>query len=234
MAPVGNTPDPDRGVVAEGPVGLPWLGRFPMFCYEVRRWCEARTPDAGEAVDSPRRVSADAARARRVLDLAPRFRTYTWGLDEQRTGDMWNSNSLVSWLLVRSGHDVTLLTPPAGGPRMVCGPGERLSRSSRARLHGTRSVSRAAWSTQEVTFDPAARAPGSERLDAREAIVMLPIRTMDGITLLHAGSTSLWLTSVFALLVPQLERRADHHVMSGGDPAPDPSRTGQRPSTVRK
>jgi len=44
---------------------------------------------------------------------------------------------------------------------------------------------------------------------------MLPIRTMDGITLLDAGSTSLWLASVFALFVPQLERRADHHVMSG-------------------
>jgi hypothetical protein len=115
MAPVWNTPDPGRGVVAEGPVGLPWLGRFRLFRYEVRLWSEGRIPDAGEAVDSPRRVSADAARARRVLDQAPRFPAHTWGLDEQRTGEMWNSNSLISWLLVRSGHDVTLLTPPAGG-----------------------------------------------------------------------------------------------------------------------
>jgi hypothetical protein len=84
-------------------------------------------------VNSPRRVSADAARARSVLDPAPRFPAHTWGLNEQRTGEMWNSNSLVSWLLVRSGHDFTVLTPPAGGPwsRLVCGPGERLTRSSR-------------------------------------------------------------------------------------------------------
>ena len=27
MAPVWNTPEPERGVVAEGPVGLRWLGR---------------------------------------------------------------------------------------------------------------------------------------------------------------------------------------------------------------
>jgi hypothetical protein len=32
MAPVWNTPDPGRGVVAEGPVGLPgWLRRFRLF-----------------------------------------------------------------------------------------------------------------------------------------------------------------------------------------------------------
>jgi hypothetical protein len=31
------------------------------------------------------------------------------------SGEMWNFNSLVSWLLVRSGHDFTVLTPPAGG-----------------------------------------------------------------------------------------------------------------------
>jgi hypothetical protein len=37
-----------------------------------------------------------------------RFPALTWGLDEQRTGEMWNSNFLVSWRLVRSGHDLTL------------------------------------------------------------------------------------------------------------------------------
>ena len=115
MAPVWNTPDPDRGVVAEGPVGRPWLGRSRMFRYEVRCWRDGRIPDAAEAVDSPRRLSADATRAARVLELAPRFRTATWALDEQGTGDMWNSNSLTSWLLVSSGHDVTAVGPPAGG-----------------------------------------------------------------------------------------------------------------------
>jgi hypothetical protein len=115
MAPAWNTPDPDRGVVAEGPVGLRWLGRSRLFRYEVRRWHDGRIPDVSEAVDSPRRMSADAEHARRVLALAPTFCTATWALDEQRTGDMWNSNSLISWLLARSGHDMTTVAPPAGG-----------------------------------------------------------------------------------------------------------------------
>jgi hypothetical protein len=28
---------------------------------------------------------------------------------------MWNSNSLISWLLARSGHDTSALHPPRGG-----------------------------------------------------------------------------------------------------------------------
>jgi hypothetical protein len=115
MAPVWNTREPDRGVVAEGPVGLRWLGRSRLFRYEVRCWQGGRIPDVDEAVDSPVRMSADARRARRVLELAPQFRTATWALDEQRTGDMWNSNSLTSWLLVRSDHDLARVAPPAGG-----------------------------------------------------------------------------------------------------------------------
>lgn len=115
MAPVWNTPEPDRGVVAEGPVGLRWLGRSRLFRYEVRRWRGGRIPDADEAVDSPVRMSDDDAHAERVLALAPHFRTATWALDEQHTGDMWNSNSLTAWLLVRSGHDLSGVHPPAGG-----------------------------------------------------------------------------------------------------------------------
>lgn len=115
MAPVWNLSDPDRGAVCEGPVGLAALGRFRLFRYEVRCWLGGRIPDVAEAVDGPVRLSADAERAGRVLELAPAFPTYTWGADEQHTGDMWNSNSLVSWLLARSGHDVDVLRPPARG-----------------------------------------------------------------------------------------------------------------------
>jgi hypothetical protein len=32
-----------------------------------------------------------------------------------RTGEMWNSNSLISWLLARAGIEADLLQPPAGG-----------------------------------------------------------------------------------------------------------------------
>jgi hypothetical protein len=115
QAPVWNLKERERGVVAEGPVGAPWLGRFTAFRYEVRRWRNGVIPDRGEAVDSPRRLSSEPDRARELLDLVPRCPTATWGRDEQRAGEMWNSNSLISWLLARSGHDTSAIAPPAGG-----------------------------------------------------------------------------------------------------------------------
>ncbi|HEY4994417.1 MAG TPA: hypothetical protein VII33_20290, partial [Nakamurella sp.] len=50
-----------------------------------------------------------------VLDLAPDFPTRTWGRDELHTGDMWNSNSLVAWLLVRAGVGAADIAPPPHG-----------------------------------------------------------------------------------------------------------------------
>jgi hypothetical protein len=115
MAPVWADRHPCRGVVAEGPVGLPWLGRSRIFRYEVRRWRDGLLQDAEEAVQSPVRLADDEEVARRLLGLVPAVPTYTWGRDEAGTGDMWNSNSLVSWLLVVSGLEVGPLQPPAGG-----------------------------------------------------------------------------------------------------------------------
>ena len=45
----------ERGVVAEGPVGIRWAGRFRIFRYEVRRWRDGVIPDVAEAVASPQR-----------------------------------------------------------------------------------------------------------------------------------------------------------------------------------
>lgn len=115
QAPVWNMGQVDRGIVCEGAVGARWLGRWKLFRYEVRRWRNGVIPDALEAVESPLRVSTDAAQARRVLDLVPGVPPATWGRDELRTGEMWNSNSLVSWLLARSGHDTDAIAPPAHG-----------------------------------------------------------------------------------------------------------------------
>ena len=115
MAPVWNLAVPERGAVCEGPVGLAALGRLRLFRYEVRCWPEGTIPDVAEAVDGPVRVSSRASSAAHVLNLAPRFPARTWGADEQRTGDMWNSNSLTSWLLARSGHDMSAVRPPPGG-----------------------------------------------------------------------------------------------------------------------
>jgi hypothetical protein len=72
-------------------------------------------PDIDEAVDSPRRLTDDEEHARRLLDLVPSVPTLVWGRDDLRTGDMWNSNSVIAWLLVRSGLDTGPIHPPAGG-----------------------------------------------------------------------------------------------------------------------
>ena len=38
-----------------------------------------------------------------------------WGRDELGAGEMWNSNSLISWLIARSGLAVESVQPPQGG-----------------------------------------------------------------------------------------------------------------------
>jgi hypothetical protein len=105
----------ERGVVAEGPVGTRAAGRFRLFRYEVRRWRDGVIPDVAEAVDSPCRLSDDPDSARRLLDLVPQVPTPVWGRDELQLGEMWNSNSLISWLIARSGLDVETVKLPIGG-----------------------------------------------------------------------------------------------------------------------
>jgi len=41
--------------------------------------------------------------------------TPVWGRDEIGAAEMWNSNSLISWLIVRAALDVDTVHPPAGG-----------------------------------------------------------------------------------------------------------------------
>jgi hypothetical protein len=115
MGPAWGNDEEDRGVVCEGPVGMRWLGRSRFFRYEVRGWRGGVIPDADEAVDSPQRLSSDRSRAEKVLALLAELPSATWGRDELGAGEMWNSNSLVAWLLEGSGHDVEALGPPAGG-----------------------------------------------------------------------------------------------------------------------
>lgn len=115
QGPVWNTDVTERGVVCEGPVGSRWLARSRLFRYEVRCWRDGVIPDAAEAVASPCLLSSDPVCARRLLELVPEVPRATWGRDELGTGDMWNSNSLISWLLARSGHDVPAVALPPGG-----------------------------------------------------------------------------------------------------------------------
>jgi hypothetical protein len=117
---VEQTPVPDlsgeqRGVVAAGAVGSRWAGRFRIFRYEIRLWRNGHIPDVVEAVESPRRLSNDEDHARRVLELVAKVPTPVWGRDELGTGEMWNSNSVIAWVIASSGIDAESIRPPAGG-----------------------------------------------------------------------------------------------------------------------
>ena len=114
-APIRLADGPDRGVTAEGPVGSRLLRHLRLFRYEVRCWCGGILPDVAEAVASPVRLSTDVAVARRLIELVPALPTPVWGRDELAAGEMWNSNSVISWLLASSGLDVDEIAPPAGG-----------------------------------------------------------------------------------------------------------------------
>jgi hypothetical protein len=115
MTPSLNDDGPERGVVAEGAVGARWAGRLRIFRYEVRRWRDGVIPDMNEAVESPLRLTGNVEQARRLLELIPQVPTLVWGRNEAGAGEMWNSNSIIAWLLARTGLDVASIRPPAGG-----------------------------------------------------------------------------------------------------------------------
>lgn len=112
---VSSTNAHERGVVAAGPVGSAWAGRLSIFRYEVRCWRDGVIPDIAQAVESPQRLSTDQRQACRLLGLAPQVPMPAWGRDELKAGDMWNSNSVVSWLLLSSGIGVGPVSLPTGG-----------------------------------------------------------------------------------------------------------------------
>ena len=113
--PIPDADGPSRGVAVEGAVGSHGLARFHFLRYEVRRWRDGAIPDVAEAVGGPQRVSDDIGRARRLLELVGSVPNLVWGRDEAGTGEMWNSNSVVSWLLARSGLPAGVVSPPPGG-----------------------------------------------------------------------------------------------------------------------
>ena len=71
-------------------------------------------PDLAYALP-PCRLTTEETAARRVLESALHVPTPVWGRDELRAGEMWNSNSIVSWLLARSGFDMGTIAAPDGG-----------------------------------------------------------------------------------------------------------------------
>lgn len=115
VAPIPDAHPESRGVVVEGPVGSRWISGFRIFRYEVRRWRNGVIPDVSEAVASPQRLSVDPHQARQLLDLVGRVPPLVWGRDQLGVGDMWNSNSVISWLLACTGLPIQGIQPPRGG-----------------------------------------------------------------------------------------------------------------------
>ncbi len=77
------------------------------------------------------RVSDEPSVARSVLDLVPVVPMATWGRDELGTGDMWNSNSVVSWLLTTVGIVLDGVHPPCDGHAPGWDAGIAAARSAR-------------------------------------------------------------------------------------------------------
>lgn len=116
MTPAWGGPrEADRGVVRTGPVGLRCLGRSRLFRYEIRCWRDGVIPDRHWAVGGPIAVTRDRSTADRLLRRVGQVPALTWGREALSTGDMWNSNSLVSWLLADADVDAEKLGPPVGG-----------------------------------------------------------------------------------------------------------------------
>jgi hypothetical protein len=125
------SPDVDlvsRGVVLEGPVFTRRLARFRPFRYEVRCWSDGVIPDADEAVDV-QLLSEDKGRALHILDLVATVPPLIWGRADARTGEMWNSNSVISFLLARAGVDAVSIRPPQGGRAPGWEAGLRIAQS---------------------------------------------------------------------------------------------------------
>lgn len=103
-----------RGVVFDGPVANPRLAGMRIFRYEFRRWRDGILFDSEPTVVGPQRLSDDAGRAEHLLECTGSVPRLVWGRDQLGTGEMWNSNSVISWLLVKTGLGDGVDAPPGG------------------------------------------------------------------------------------------------------------------------
>lgn len=113
MVPAWAGPRGTRGVVRTGPVGLRALGISRFFRYEIRCWRDGIIPDLrwGTSVA----VRSTTQQRRQILTHTRTVPAHVWGRDVLNVGDMWNSNSLISWLLQSSGVDAECFAPPGDG-----------------------------------------------------------------------------------------------------------------------
>ncbi|MEA2297502.1 MAG: hypothetical protein QOF77_438 [Solirubrobacteraceae bacterium] len=174
------SPDGDlasRGVVATGAVGSRCAGRLRLFRYEVRCWRGGSIPDLGEAVGGPRRLTGDPRVAGRILDLVPTVPVPVWGRDENRTGEMWNSNSVSAWLISSAGLVTDYLRPPEGGRAPGWNAGLEVARRGGPGSGGD-GVPRAL----EALAAPDPTRPGDQRVETVEELrgLLLPVGELGG------------------------------------------------------
>ena len=131
-----------RGIVCEGPVGSRLLRRWRSFRYEVHCWPAGVIPDIAEAVASPQVLTTEPELVRCLLDAATLVPAHVWGRDELRTGEMWNSNSVISWLIAVAGLDIGRAKPPAGGRAPGWNAGLVVARRGQARAVRSRKAAR--------------------------------------------------------------------------------------------
>jgi hypothetical protein len=115
IAPAPDADGASRGAVGSGAVGSRLAGRLRIFRYELRCWHDCTIPDLAEAVESPLRLSEDPEVAARLIAVLPEVPMPVWGRDELRAGEMWTSNSTISWALCRAGFNVAAIELPRGG-----------------------------------------------------------------------------------------------------------------------
>jgi hypothetical protein len=75
-----------------------------------RHQARPRGSERGVVAEGP--VGASWAGRLRII---PQMTQLVWGRDELGAGEMWNSNSMISWLIARTGLDVDSIKPPAWG-----------------------------------------------------------------------------------------------------------------------
>jgi hypothetical protein len=123
-----------------GPVGLRGAGRFRIFRYQLRCSPGGRFPDEEYAVGGAARLTTECAPARRVLEAGAAVPPYVWGWRVRGTSEMWTSDSVISWMLVRAGLDASSVQPPPGGraPGWIAGIEAASRRKATAAASGGR------------------------------------------------------------------------------------------------
>jgi hypothetical protein len=138
VAPSPDGDEASRGAVATGAVGSRYIGWLRLFRYEVRCWRGGLIPDLVHAVGAPDRLTSDSRVVRQLLNVIATVPTPVWGRDQLKAGEMWNSNSVIAWLIATAGLSTDFLGPPPHGRAPGWRAGLEVARRSgaSARRHG--------------------------------------------------------------------------------------------------